>query len=545
MWRDYGFAKGSAMYLRYMKLWSTLGKSRVEQERLGAGDKLRAVIPDLNGSSYINQKGPRGELLCRAMKVGMQHNMLETVSDTLIQNERETTKKQRTGASRIAADTVSGTAEVMGVLFSSMENISRQAAYFMTFELAYDDYLAKNPGKTDEAFEHAVDKALNVTRDTLGDYSNFERPSIAKGNLTRAVFLFKMYPIVQTKFMVGAVLDIWRAKGALIGKSTPEANAAAVGALKELAGVTMMAGVFGGLTGMPLYSLLALALSDSFDNEDDEDVRKLMGLNPRVAYDSDIMFRNWVMEKFGTPQPDDVDVADIFIHGPVGALLDTDVASRTTLDLKNMWFREAVAGDSTADTVVKTALANIAPGQMLVSMFDARDKLAQGDIFGFLKKALPAFFRAPVAAFQQADEGVIDSKGNTIISKDEITEYNTLRTMLGFRSMKLSRWQDYYITAAKNETAIESERNAIFNKFDKLRRDGDMASVADLNAFVREEVLPFNRTYPTEKFVIEIEDLIKSAQGRDKTRSMTVDGMRLDNKTGARDYAQAQRFRPN
>lgn len=544
MWREYGFNRGTAKYIQYMRVWKTLGNTRVVKEKSGLGDELHALMPDLNGSKIVNAKTPRGELLRRARQAGMESNILETVTDTLVQNERETTKKNRKGVSRMVANGATEAANIMSVLFQGTENISRQAAYYMNFELAYDTFLEKNPGKEEEAFEHAVSKAMEATRDTLGDYSNFERPRLAKGNLTRALFLFKMYPIVQTKFMVGAVRDIAKGMAALRPGGDKEARATGAGALKELMGVTMMAGVFGGIAGMPLYSLLAWALADSFDEEDDEDVRKLMGLDPRVAYDSDTMFRKWIMDTLGTQQLGDINLADIIINGPVSAVTNTDLTSRTSLDIKNMWFREAVAGDSTWETIMNTVLANVAGGQMVANLVSAGDRFREGDMNGALKKALPAFARTWVAAAIQEEEGVKDRKGNTIIDRSELNEFDQIRTALGFRSMGLARWQDYYITRAKNEEKINAERNDIFNEFDRMRRDGEMNNVEDLNKFYKERVLPFNRTYPDPTFVIEIPDLVKSARSRDKVRGMTVGGMRVNKQTGQRDVQMAEQFRP-
>ena len=533
MWRDYGFGNAAATYTKYMNLYKTLGNTRVEPVVGGRVDQLQAIIPDLRGSKYINAQTPRGELLRRAMKAGNELNVLETITDTLIQNEREVAKKHREGVTRTAAEVAAGTAKVMGVAFNAMENISRQAAYFMNFELAYDSFKAKNPqASEDEAFDHAVSKAVSAVRDTLGDYSNWERPRIAKNNLTRALFLFKMYPIIQTKFLVGAVRDIVR-------NQEPGVRA---GALKELTGVTLMAGVFGGLAGMPLYSLLALALSQSFDDDDDEDVKKLMGLDVKVAYDSDIMFQMWMAEKFGSPTIGGVPLSDVLVHGAVGALTDTELSSRVSLDLKNMWFREAVAGDSWSSTALKTALANIAGGQMAISLIDGGQAMYEGDIYAGLKKMLPAFFRSFVTAAQGEEEGATTRRGDIIIKPEDITAMDTMRSILGFRSLRLSRLQDYAITRAKNEKRINSERQSIFNEFNKKRMEGDFESMEDFREFWKERILPFNRTYPDPDFVITMESLMRSAKGREEVAGRTVQGMQLSKKTAQRDLKMAEPF---
>jgi hypothetical protein len=541
LWREYGFSKGSAKYIQYMKLWKTLGNTRVETIKTGLGDELHAIMPSITGSKMFSAQTERGALLRRALEVGMRSNALETVANTLVQNEREAARKHEKGVARTISVAAGETAKVAGVLFQGMENISRQAAYFMTFELAYDDYKAKNPQADEkQVFDHAVEKALSVTRDTLGDYSSFERPSLAKGNVTRALFLFKMYPIVQTKFMVGAMRDILKGT---VGGATAEDKAERAGAMKELAGVLMMAGVFGGVMGMPLYSLIAYALAQSFDEEDDDDVRALMGLDPRTAYDSDIMFRKWMSDTFGTPQVGDVDLADVLTYGPIAALTNTELASSTSLDLKNMWFREAVAGDSTFESVFKTALANIAGGQMIAQGMNAYDNFANGDIYGGLKKSLPAFARTWVSAFQGTQEGVETTKGDTIISKDELTELDTMRSLIGFRPLRLSQWQDYYITRSKNEKEIDGEKKKILDTLERKMREGDIKTQEDFQAYLEEEVIPFNRTYPDTSFMISMDTITSSMKRRAEIHDRTVRGMQLEKKTAQKDYDAARAFR--
>jgi hypothetical protein len=545
LWRDYGYAEGTRMWLKYMKIWNTLGKAKVQSTRTGiagVGDSLDVLMPNILSSKLVSADTKEGKLLRRALAAGMERNVLETVQDTLIQNERETGQKHRTGAARTVAETAAVTGKAMGVMFQGMENISRQAAYFMAFELAYKAESAKNPGAPEKVvFDKAVTTALDTVRDTLGDYSNWERSRIMKNDVSRALFLFKMHPILQTKFLVGAMRDIGRG---LYPGASPEAKAARAGAMKELGGVLMMSGVFGGLLGMPLYSVMALALSESFDEEDDEDVRKLMGLDPRIAYDSDIMFRGWLMDKFGEPAIGDVSLADILIHGPVGALSNTEVSSRTSLDLKNMWFREAVAGDSTGDSIIKTLLANIAGGQMLIQAFNAKDNFAEGDMYGAMKKMAPAFIRSWVAAEQGEAEGVMSRKGDVIIAKDDITGLDTFRTISGFRPLKLARWQDYYITRGKNDKKIKAEKTQLLSTLDRKIREGDITSKAELQEFIADEIIPFNRTYPDPSFIITEETIMRSLKGRADVRERTVQGMRLEKKTAGKDISMAEKFRP-
>ena len=128
LWRDYGVAKGTAIWFKYMRVWDTLGKAKVQTTRTGlagVGAELDVLMPDVLSSKLVNADTPRGKLLRKAMAAGMERNVLETVQDTLIQNERETAKKHRTGTARTAVETAALTGKAMGVMFQGMENISR------------------------------------------------------------------------------------------------------------------------------------------------------------------------------------------------------------------------------------------------------------------------------------------------------------------------------------------------------------------------------------------------------------------------------------
>lgn len=530
LWRDYGYAKGTAMWLKYMKLWNSLGRVKVERENTRFGDRIDAIMPNVNGSEFVRSSAD----LRWAKRMGMERGILETLHDTLVQNERATPGRTTTGVRRMAGDTVANTGKVMSFLFNGMENISRQAAYYMTFELAVEKYRKENPKATDEAARnYAFKQAIGMVRGTLSDYTSWERPNIIKGNLGRSLFLFKMHPITQTRFLVGAMRDI-----------ITNADGERVGAMKELTGVLMMAGMFGGLAGMPLYSAMTYALMAVAgpDPDDDEDVAKLMEGDPRTAYNPDIFFRNWVKEKFGEPTEGGVSLVDILTDGPISALTDTELASSTSLDLKNMWFRDAVVGDSTEDTLLQTAVANIAGLSMAAQFMRAYDSFAEGNIRDGLRKALPAFFRTWFNAGFNEYEGVKNRRGDTIIPKEDISAADNFRDVLGFRRPELARIQKYNAVRVQREAAIDRERKGILDRFERGVLEGAIASRADVDAFLKEEVAPFNRTYPAPEFFITEETLAESIKRRAGVRSRTVQGMQLDKKSAPKDYTAQQRF---
>jgi hypothetical protein len=544
-WREYGYVEGTAMWMKYMKMWDSLGRVKLDRTNMRFGDYLDAVMPNVNGSDFVKNSDD----LQWAMKAGTERGILMTTADTMVHNERNNPKAVLTGK---LADVAANTGKVMSFLFTGTENISRQATFYMAFELEMKKQKKDNPTMPlEERREAALQKAMRIVDDTIGNFADWERPRIAKGDLTRAFFLFKMHPILQTKFMVGAFRDIIAAplRGALRratgrGKMTEQDTAYVAGALKEFSGVLMMGGLLGGLTALPFYTMMAHALAEGFDQEDDDDVRKLLGIDPRTAYDADIMFRRWIMEHLGTPEKGDVDLADILIGGVPGAMTDTEISSTLSLDLVNMWYREPIAGDSLESTMVAAVIANVAGLGMVSSMLKAYEDFDKGNIDDGLKKLLPAFFRAPVAAAFNEAQGVQTRKGDVIIPKEDITGADTFRSALGARSARLARWQDYYITAKKNEDKINGEKVDILDELERKMDSGEIATQADFKKFWDETVVPFNRTYPDSDFIITMDSIKRSLKGRAEREARTEQGMLVSKKSPIQERTSAAIFKP-
>lgn len=545
-WREYGYVEGTAMWLKYMKMWDSLGRVKIERAKMRFGDHLDAVMPNVNGSNFVKNSAD----LQWAMKAGTERGILMTVVDTMSSSERGTTYRSQSNLTGSIQDLAGNVGKVMGFLFTGTENISRQATFYMAFELEMNKQKKENPTKPLEARrEAALQKAMRITDDTIGNFADWERPSIAKGEIARGFFLFKMHPILQTKYMTGAFRDIIGAplrgvarQATGKGKLTAEDTAYMAGALKEFSGVLMMAGLLGGVGALPFYTMMANALAEGFDEEDDEDVRKLLGMDPRTAYDADIMFRRWLMEKMGTSDDKDIDFADIFIGGVPGALTNTEISSTVSLDLVNMWYREPIAGDNLESSMIATAIQNIAGLSMATQFIRGGESLYEGDIADGLKKTLPAFFRSWVTAYVNETEGVKNRKGDTIVPKEDITGGDTFRSTLGARSLKLARWQDYYITAGKNDKRIKAEKQDILDDFEDKYRTGEIATKEDFREFWSEEVVPFNRTYPDEDFIITEDTIVRSMKGRAARSERNIQGLKVSKKSKDRMEAAAEPF---
>jgi hypothetical protein len=110
--------------------------------------------------------------------------------------------------------------------------------------------------------------------------------------------------------------------------------------------------------------------------------------------------------------------------------------------------------------------------------------------------------------------------------------------------MDLARWQDYYITRAKNEKKIESKKRKILDSMERKIREGEITSQEQLSQFIEDEIVPFNRTYPDPSLAITDETILRSLKGRAAARAQTVSGMQVEKKTAQRDVGMARQFMP-
>jgi len=118
-------------------------------------------------------------------------------------------------------------------------------------------------------------------------------------------------------------------------------------------------------------------------------------------------------------------------------------------------------------------------------------------------------------------------KGKTLVSYDPI---------LGERRIEVDKIQ------AKNEKRIENKRDSILDLYERKWRDGEFKSQEDIQQFMTDTVIPFNRAYPDRNFIISAKTLAESLKRRAGIRALTVEGVQLDKKTAAKDLAAQRAF---
>jgi hypothetical protein len=375
--------------------------------------------------------------------------------------------------------------QFMSAGFHQMENMNRQIMYMTSFELAYEQ--AKKSGMSDAAAkEKAMERALKVTRETMFNYSNYNKPRAFKNPAGRVAFQFMTYPVMMTSYLVR------NAKNMLPLIGNPEGK---MSAAKRLFGTLGMTAMYAGLTGLPLYGVIMMAAEAGREMmRDDDDFAPYEDDkgNPVGKVDLRFWFENsWLPETFGP----DSSIADALglspelaallersvKFGPISALSDMNLAASTSLN--SLFFR----GDIKADNLegqFKEILYNqmMGPlGGLISNMTRGVQLYEEGETTRAMELMLPAFVKGAVRASRLESEGLKTIDGKVLKDADFYTEGKLFSQVLGFGSTETYEMQKQNFEGKQLVDEILAERNDLLQQMKKAMLRDDEAAIAQAN----------------------------------------------------------------
>ena len=259
LWGKYGMANTARAMGRYMNVFKNMPKleSNAKAER-----KTFRILTLMESNIVKNSKRHR-DALTRATD---EYGLIMPLSEFLMGDKRTPQTAAQGGFAAVRQKVY----DAMTYLFDTSEQLTREIAFMSTYDLEYDK-LADAGLSPEERQNKAIIAAKDTVNYTLGNYSSLNRLPVMKGSeLARALFLFKQYSVITTRFFV-------QATRAIFGKNTPRDER--VAAMKEMTGVLGMGFLMGGVVGLPLYTLGMMTLQALQDaTDDDEDRRERMTL---------------------------------------------------------------------------------------------------------------------------------------------------------------------------------------------------------------------------------------------------------------------------
>jgi len=503
--QTYGYGKASAQFAKMSNIFKSVG---VTQQDAQNGD-VTFTAPSL-ASSSMAKNDPN---LNRAFQEAIQkYNLFSLTNTSVITNTNKTPASAYDNTPQTAARVA---VDAMSALFTGAERMSREIAFAMTFNLEF--------AKTGN-FEQSVQKAVATTNELLGRYDNMARPRILRNFAGKTIGQFKMYAIFQTSWFIRNGANIFNS-------SLPKE--ARLAAMERLTGVLVMGGMFHGLVGMPLYSVICATVDAVLAAIGGEDEEKRRANNPLTADSSNLRFRYQFLPKyFGEIEIPGIDgrqhrLSEVLEKGPISTLTDINIGSRTSFD--GMWWRDAKPGKTYLESAQNIILANLGPGVSTgINMIGAIDDFSNGKIQRGLEKIVPAFFRGSFVATRLAEEGAETRGGDKMLKKSEINDLNLIAATLGYQSTRIARIQEKNFDFQKEIVEMESSRTKLLRRLNEIAFKPE-ADKSDIKKIFK-DIGKFNKRYPIEEYIIDDDTIEKSMETYMERKGMTFRGQYMPEK---------------
>lgn len=321
-------------------------------------------------------------------------------------------------------------------LFHKAEQWNREITAMAGYRLAKADGMSH-----EEAILHAED----MVWDSHFDYSNANRPRYLQNDAAKVFLLFKQHSLNMT-------YRLWRDLHDSVKSESKEVR---VEARKRFAGMIGTTAIFAGASGLPLFSL-AMGIGNFLDEIGDED-------DP-TSFETDV--RVYMAEAFGG------DVADVIWSGAANKATGLNIASRVSLN--NLWLRDPNRPLEGGEKFWHYGKEMAGPmPSILANAAEGVSKISEGHHWRGVEKLLPKAARDILKSIRFHSEGVLNYRGDAIMEKGQLNNYEVIAQLTGFSPTALSK--QYELKGAKLGAAnkLKERRYQLLNSYYIAAKFGD------------------------------------------------------------------------
>ena len=423
----------------------------------------------------------------------------------------------------------------MTYMLDVADQLTREAAFMAAYDLEYDKLSNLEPKERQQA---AIDSAAKAVADTLGNFNSIYRPPIMKGSeLAKAVYLFKYYSVITTAFFFRAGRAMARGIAAIGNPDKKAQREEAAIYTKELTGTLAAGFMFGGLTGMPLFTIGMATLQALQDGTDDDDDRRArMKHNPYTADSVEAQFiYEWLPNHFGSPTINGVDgkphtLAGVLLNGPASELSGWNLGSRVSLDLAGLWFRSPRDADTWKGLINNALVENIPGASASLNIVDMGEKIAEGNIIDALKAGMPAQIKAAVKAYEFATEGVRTGNEKIRVAKEDLTNADIIGVAIGYSPTEVAKTQRFARMVTGRIKELNEQKTELLKDVKiayRRVRNGDPGARDELNAAFA-EVRDYNKKIGNPAYVIDPYTVLTAMETSAEDDLFDIAGMGLD-----------------
>jgi hypothetical protein len=374
----------------------------------------------------------------------------------------------------------SKTNTILGYVFQNSERMNREVTLLAAYDLAIQNGVPE---------EMAINQALDLTVRAHSHALSEAGPEMFQTGIGKVAFTFKRFAQAQ-------IYNMARLFYQSVKKFNPDDETRKL-AQKQLTGILGMTYVFSGAQGLPLYgaaNMFTSALSSMFGDDDE-------------PYDFDESVRSAI--------------GDLGYKGPVNALTNVDIASRTGFN--GMVWRDDPRRLSEVGFTSYFAEHFFGPAfQVGVNVERGAKLLNEGHSYRALETVVPSFAKNPLKAFRFATEGATTTNGAPIV--DDVNAMSAFLQIFGFSNAELT---EAYARASSMKTAeqkIQARRTALLDLHFLAKSNGDFEMMSEL----RDKIADYNESHPSYR--ISGDTLSRSYRGHMQRINDSVDGVYLNKK---------------
>jgi hypothetical protein len=427
-----------------------LGNTTIALTKALADTKDILKFSHAKGTGHLNwrfefdwsDKFPDGSGEHELFKQMLERNKL----DVTIENDLVAVAEARNGKLRDAM-------KAFNTPVRSIELVNRSTTALAAYRLG----LKKFQGDQQKAINHAI-RAVN---DTQFDYSTlnasrYMQSILGSKSLARVVMQFRKFQQGVAYLLISNAYDAVKAEDI---ETKREAR-------KTLLGLFITTGLLSGSLGFPAAGtamFIANMIGQRFDDDDD-------------PFDAETAWKNFLSDHAGT------EVGAVLAKGlPVafGVDLSKNVGLGDVLSPVPFYRTGSTGKESTGNMLV--ALGG-APVSTVSDIWDGIYKLSEGDFGKGVEQIVPLKLAKDVLrSIRYSDDGMTDSRGNTVLTADEFNPWDLALRAMGFKSTKESNY--YEANQAVNDAyyAMMTTRNRLIHEATK---DGIQVTddIRDFNA---------------------------------------------------------------
>jgi hypothetical protein len=324
---------------------------------------------------------------------------------------------------------------VMGGLMAHTERLSRELSYMAAFNAGMKFLKKTNPKMPHTEMRRlAADKAISKTFEAFGNYADYSKPGFFRHPITRLALMFKFYPYVLYKTMIGNMV-----KALPLLKNKGEKAQA----MKKVFGIMGVHFLLGGLNATPGFSLAMMAAAAAF---------KVFGKDPDAPDDMrDVDFETWFRTVYLPEHLGHTGLDKLIEYGPLGAGFSNRISINNMLSF----------GDKPNESLLQTALDgfNAVPGA-IKNYYDGGHALINGEYEKGFEKLLPGSLSSILTAGRIVEEGLRTSNGDQIegFEKGNVPASTIAAQAVGFRPGEVINQQNKDFKMMNTERVVELER---------------------------------------------------------------------------------------